>query len=168
MSRYLFLILLLAVTPLAAQQETNKNSRLTLDRIFVSDDFRGDPVPQMNWLKDDHYTAIQPSKTHPGASDLVRFDIQGKPEVLVPAEKLIPPNAKEPLRVESYELSKDLDFETCVSSKPDLRDLGPEETSRTCPIPRPSLTRSRSFAASSPPSRRKEAKSHKQKLEAVL
>ena len=64
----------------------------------------------MKWLDGGAYTTLQPSKAHKGASDLVRCDAAGKSEVLVPAEKLIPPDAKEPLAVHGYELSKDLDL----------------------------------------------------------
>ena len=105
-----FLLLLLVVSPLAAQQKSSKPSQLTLDRIFVSDDFRSDAIPFEKWLRDGLFTSLQLSKTQTSGRDLVRFDAQGNAEVLVPAEKLIPPNTKEPLRVESYELSQDLDL----------------------------------------------------------
>jgi dipeptidyl-peptidase-4 len=100
---------LFAVGPVCAQTPTPDPARLTLDRIFASGEFRGDLVPSVKWLDGGAYTTLEPSKAHKEASELVRFDASGKREVLVPAEKLVPPGAKTPLAIESYELSKDLD-----------------------------------------------------------
>src|SRR5436190_23504225 len=84
-------------------------ARLTLDRIFESEDFHPEPGRSRQWLDAQSYAELQPSTTHKGASDLVRVDVaSGKKEVLVPAEKLIPDGSKEPLKVEGYALSKDL------------------------------------------------------------
>lgn len=105
-----FLLLLLAVTPLAAQQQTAKQSRLTVDRIFASDEFRTDAIPFEKWLPGGNYASLQPSKTHASGKDLVRIDANGNIEVLVPADKLVPPQAKEPLNIEGYEFSKDFDL----------------------------------------------------------
>jgi dipeptidyl-peptidase-4 len=107
-SRSLLLIVSL-LTPAVAHSQTPDPSKLTLDRIFASDDFRGDRVPAVNWLEGGSYTTLQPSKTAKGGSEIVRVDAAGKSEVLVPAEKLIPANAKEPLAIQGYEFSKNLD-----------------------------------------------------------
>ena len=104
------LLLLLTVTPAFAQPAAPDPAKLTLDRIFASDDFRGDRSSAVKWLDGGAYTTLQPSKAHKGASDIVRFDATGKSEVLVAAEKLIPPNAKDPLSIHGYEFSKDLDL----------------------------------------------------------
>jgi len=109
MCRRSFLVLLLAAVPASAQAPKPDATRLTLDRIFSSDDFRSERTPSVKWLDGGAYTTTQPSKAHKGASDIVRIDAAGKSEVLLPAEKLILPNAKEPLAVQGYELSKDLD-----------------------------------------------------------
>lgn len=103
-----FLVLLAA--PGIAQQPPVDPAKLTLDRIFASDDFRGDRVPAVRWLNGGAYTSTQPSKTVKNGSELVKVDAAGKVEVLVPAEKLIPPGAKEPLSIHGYELSADLDL----------------------------------------------------------
>jgi dipeptidyl-peptidase-4 len=108
--RRAILLVLLIVAPAAAQPQAADPTKLTLDRIFASDEFRGDRVPSVKWLDGGGYTTLQPSKAHKGASDIVRFPATGKSEVLVAAEKLIPPNAKEPLAIQSYALSKDLDL----------------------------------------------------------
>ncbi len=121
MHRHCFLLLLLLLAaPVAAQSQPQPKAqpkaplgdpaKLTIDRIFNSDDFKGDAPPAVKWLDGGAYTTLRPSKAHKGASDLVRVDIAGKSEVLVPAEKLIPPNAKEPLAINGYQLSKDLDL----------------------------------------------------------
>ena len=102
-------LLLVVAAPLAAQPKTDP-AKLTLDRIFASDDFRGERMPAVTWLDGGGYTTLQPSEAHKGASDLTRVDAAGKVDVLVPAERLLPPNAKEPLPIQGYELSKDLDL----------------------------------------------------------
>ena len=109
MRRCSLLFLALAAAPVAAQPPKADPAKITLDRIFASDDFRGDPVPAVKWLDGGAYTTLAPSKAHKGASDIVRTDKDGKSEVLVAAEKLTPPGAKEPLPIHGYELSKDLD-----------------------------------------------------------
>jgi dipeptidyl-peptidase-4 len=100
----------LALLPAVARGQAADPSKLTLDRIFASKDFRGDPVPHVKWLDGGAYTTLQPSKTQKGASDLVRVDAAGKKEVLVAAEKLVPPKAKDALGIHDYELSKDQDL----------------------------------------------------------
>lgn len=110
MVRGSLVFLLLVVGPLVAQTPTPDPARLTLDRIFASRDFRGDPVSAVKWLDGGAYTTLEPSKTAKDASDLVRIDVAGKRDVLVAAEKLTPPGEKQPLTIESYELSKDLDL----------------------------------------------------------
>lgn len=64
----------------------------------------------MKWLDGGAYTTLQPSKMHKGSSDIVKVDADGKVEMLVPAEKLIPPDAKSPLAIQGYEFTKDLDL----------------------------------------------------------
>ena len=108
MQRALALMLLgvlglaLVALPAAAQAPPADPAALTLDRIFASDDFRGDGPPDVKWLAGGAYTTLRPSKAHKGASDLVRVDPAGAAEVLVPAEKLVPPGATEPLAVHGY------------------------------------------------------------------
>lgn len=100
--------------------ETPDPARLTLDRIFASEEFKGEPVSKVKWLEGGAYTTLQPSKIHqeqgskgtsPKAmNDIVRVDASGKREVLVSAEQLVPTNAKEPLAIQDYEFSKDHDL----------------------------------------------------------
>ncbi|MBI5758245.1 MAG: S9 family peptidase [Planctomycetales bacterium] len=99
-----------AVAAARPQSETPHPARLTLDRVFASEEFKGDRVPKVKWLEGGTYTTLQPSKIHKEASDIVRVDAGGKSEVLVPEEKLVPTGAKGPLAIQDYELSKDLDL----------------------------------------------------------
>jgi dipeptidyl-peptidase-4 len=110
MSRCSFVFLLLTVASAPAQPAKPDPARLTLDRIFASEEFRGDRAASVKWLDGGAYTTLRPSREHKGASDIVRFDAAGKSDVLVAAAKLVPQGATEPLAVEGYELSKDLDL----------------------------------------------------------
>lgn len=107
---FVHVIVVAAFAAPAVAQPPVAPAKLTLDRIFASDEFRGDRVPAVRWLAGGAYTTLQPAKARKGASDLIRVDAAGKVDVLVPAESLLPPNAKEPLPVQGYELSKDLDL----------------------------------------------------------
>jgi dipeptidyl-peptidase-4 len=100
----------LIVSPAIAQPKTADPSKLTLDRIFASDDFHGEHAPSIQWLEGGGYTTVQASKSQKGAEDIVRVDASGKSEVLVPSEKLTPENAKGPLAIHGYEFSKNLDL----------------------------------------------------------
>jgi dipeptidyl-peptidase 4 len=107
--RICMFVFLSLVLPSAAFSQAPDPSKLTLDRIFASDDFQGERVPQMKWLDGGGYTTFKPSEKIKGGRDLYRFDSGGKSELIVAAEKLIPPNAKEPLAIQGLEFSKDLD-----------------------------------------------------------
>ncbi|HET7564051.1 MAG TPA: S9 family peptidase, partial [Gemmatimonadaceae bacterium] len=78
------------------------------DRIFASPDFIGDDFGPASWLGDSAYTTLEPSRTVSGGTDVVRYDAAtGRRDVLVPAERLVPAGASEPLDIESYEWSPD-------------------------------------------------------------
>jgi len=110
-SRFLSILFFLATAPtLFAQSAKPDPSLLTLDRIFASDDFRGQRMPAVKWLEGGAYTSLEAAPKLKGASDIIRFDATGKREVLVPAENLVPANAKEPLEIQGYQFSKDLDL----------------------------------------------------------
>lgn len=104
----------------ASTAEMTDPARLTLQRIFASEEFSGDKVPQIKWLEGGAYITLRPAQATSGsqpkdssskaASDIVRIDADGNCEVLVAAEKLIPPGATAPLTIEGYEFSKDLDL----------------------------------------------------------
>lgn len=108
--RWISLVLLVGLTiSVWAEPPAADPSRLTLDRIFVGDEFQTERVPTMRWLEGSAITKFEPSKTVKNGKDFLRVDIAGKSEVLVPAEKLIPEGSKDPLDIQNYEISRDLD-----------------------------------------------------------
>ena len=72
MPRLALLVLLLVASPALAQ--TPDPSKLTLDRIFASGDFRGERVPQVKWLDGASYTTLEPAAK---GNDLVKYDAAG-------------------------------------------------------------------------------------------
>ncbi len=73
MCRPALLILLLLVTSASGQEKTANPARLTLDRIFASDEFRGEPLAPVKWLDHGAYTTLQPSKAHKSAQRYCPF-----------------------------------------------------------------------------------------------
>ena len=94
----------------AAQSPIVDPAKLTIDRLFGSEELKEERLPAVKWLDNGDYTTLLPSKTHKKASDIVRFDKTGKSEILVSAENFTLPNAKEPLPIQGYSFSKDLDL----------------------------------------------------------
>jgi dipeptidyl-peptidase-4 len=103
------LLIFVVATCVAAQTQSTDPSLLTIDRIFESSDFDPKGIGGLRWLKSgDAYSKIEPSPTLKGGTDLVSYDAAtNKRTVLVPAEKLVPPGAKDPLRINGYEWSND-------------------------------------------------------------
>jgi dipeptidyl-peptidase-4 len=101
---------LLVVFPAFAQAEKADPTKLSLDRIFASEDFKADHVSSVKWLEGGAYTTLETHPKKKGLHDLVRWDAAGKSEVLIDAEKLRPENAKDPINIQGYELSKDSDL----------------------------------------------------------
>jgi dipeptidyl-peptidase-4 len=93
----------------AASAQSADPSRLSLERIFGSGDFHGEPSHARHWSEAGAaYTTLEASATRKDAKDIVRYDCPTKTrEVLVTADQLTPPGAKEPLPVEHYRFSKD-------------------------------------------------------------
>ncbi len=83
-------------------------SKLTIDRIFNSGDFKAGFERSPRWFDASTATQLEPSESIKGFHNLIRFNpVTGEKTTLVPAEKLIPENAKNPLRVSNYSFSKD-------------------------------------------------------------
>jgi dipeptidyl-peptidase-4 len=99
-------VVLFAASVVAAQQPDP--AKLTLDRLFAGKEFGGAPAPRPRWLPDGGTTTTRPAKGGKTA-DIVRTRADGTTEVLVAADTLVPPGGKEPLAVQGYELSADLD-----------------------------------------------------------
>ncbi len=79
-------------------------AKLTLDRIFKGEVFQPASVA-VRWLPEGSaYTVLEPSAQ--GQRQIVRYDCgSATSTVLVPAERLVPPGASRPLRVEDYRFS---------------------------------------------------------------
>jgi dipeptidyl-peptidase 4 len=109
---FVLLQTLWGVTDVAAdvpvQSTTGDPTRLTLERIF-SDEFRSERVPTVKWLENGSYITLQFADKKQELSDIIRVDATGKKEILIAASQLVPANAKEPLKIEGFELSQDLD-----------------------------------------------------------
>src|SRR5690349_3124009 len=95
-------LLFLALAATAAEAQGS----LSVERIF-SGEFRLSGVGPSRWLNDSTYTVVEPTARGAG-NDLVQVDAaSGAKTVLIPASKLIPAGAKEPLEVEDYDWSSD-------------------------------------------------------------
>lgn len=113
-SLLLLLILVLAFTgaaqtPAAAQAAPADPSLLTLERIFASRDFAAERFGPARWMRDgETYTTLEPSAEMKGGRDLVLYRAaDGGRTILVPAAKLVPPGASDPLAIEDYAWSPD-------------------------------------------------------------
>lgn len=99
----IFLTLLLVVcSNLLGKQEDS--AKLTLERIFSSNEFSQERFGQARWLKDGSgYTTLEDSKTLPKGKDIIKYDPNSsKREVLVAAERLVPKGKENPLKIEDY------------------------------------------------------------------
>jgi len=98
-------ILLVSTPTLAAQRA---DSTLTVERIFGTGEFSARRLSGARWRPGmDAYTRLEPS---PGsqALDLVQYDAEsGRREVILPASRLVPRGAAEPITVEEYDWSPD-------------------------------------------------------------
>lgn len=101
-------VLLWLVLP-AASVHAQAGVEESLRRIFASRDFMPDRFGPARWLEEGAaYTTLEPSASHRGALDIVRYETaNGRRSVLVSAAELVPPGATEPLRVEGYSWSPD-------------------------------------------------------------
>jgi dipeptidyl-peptidase 4 len=98
-----------AASDKAMPVDDGTNRSLSVERIFASDDFRGDRTPPVQWLPSGGYTTLLPSEKNPRHTDIVRVDDAGEKEVLVTASQLVPSGSQDPLSIQGYEFSKDLD-----------------------------------------------------------
>jgi dipeptidyl-peptidase-4 len=102
--RLSWIALAFALAPLGAQT-TGDPSRITVERIFASPDFRGGAIPQPSWLSSgSSYIVPRPAKD--GGTELVKVDIvTGNETVVANADQLAAQGRK--LDVEELALSGD-------------------------------------------------------------
>ena len=98
------LVLLLVPVTLIAQQ--TEPGRLTVDSIFT---YSSKSLGPVRWTADGSgYLALEPSANKKGSLDIVRYDaLSGERSIKVPAEKLAPTAASEPLGIEEFDFSQD-------------------------------------------------------------
>ncbi|MEO8879929.1 MAG: S9 family peptidase [Gemmatimonadaceae bacterium] len=97
-------------TPARAQSAAAPAAgRLTLDRIFNSNDLRGHGRPPLRWTEDGKgYTMLEPSAAGSSTRDIVRYDAAtGRREVVVRGDRLVAVGGGDVLKIEDYQLSPD-------------------------------------------------------------
>lgn len=84
-------------------------SMLTVDRLYKNSEFQSEFFGPARWLADGGaYTTVERSQAIAGSREIIRYDTKtGQREVLVPAQKLIPPGGDKPLAIEDYYWSSD-------------------------------------------------------------
>ena len=105
-STILYLFLLLPV--LIFGQEILDKSKITIDDIYQSSDFYAKRPERMQWYGDgDSYTMLK-YKTSSNFS-LIKYDTKtNNPDTLIKSAELIPDGENNPLYIQSYKWSKDL------------------------------------------------------------
>ncbi|MCB9419105.1 MAG: S9 family peptidase [Ardenticatenaceae bacterium] len=85
------------------------NTKLTLDRLFNSDDFKLKPFGPVRWLDNDAgYTTLEPAANDEKVKEIARYAIpSGERTVLVTAVQLQPPDTDQPLIIKDYDWSPD-------------------------------------------------------------
>jgi dipeptidyl-peptidase 4 len=93
---------------LSAQQPID-SSKLTLDRIFNSDEFQQEYFGPYKWLgTGDFYTTLEASDSVKGGRDIIKYNtISGEKSILVTAKKFIPEGREKPIRFSGYTWSDD-------------------------------------------------------------
>ncbi len=106
---YIIIILLVVSAEPVWAEKVSEPSLLTLERIFNSDEFKAEKFGPVRWLEDGTgYTSLEDSKSQESGKDIVRYDPESENrEVLVSAERLIPPGQSEPLDINDYSWSAD-------------------------------------------------------------
>src|SRR5271169_2901058 len=105
------MLLIWALTlTLPAQAQLKPQTAQLFQRLFSSPEFEPSVFGPARWLEDGaSYTTVEASTAFPHAKDIVRCaTMTGGREVLVSASQLVPTGAKEPLMIEDYSWSADM------------------------------------------------------------
>lgn len=82
--------------------------RITVERIFASNDFRLQGLAPRKWLSDGARYAIVERNPRTGATDLWIEDARsGERTLLIDGKTLVPPGAREPIAIEDFDFSAD-------------------------------------------------------------
>src|SRR5678815_4430338 len=108
-SLLLFLVVSAQFALYAQTPQPSVDPKLTVERIFASPEFRPERFGGFRWLKDgDSYAKFEPSDKVKDAMDLVRYQLaDGKRDVLLAADRLVPTGETKPLSIEAYDWSTD-------------------------------------------------------------
>ncbi|MBU4255171.1 MAG: DPP IV N-terminal domain-containing protein, partial [Acidobacteria bacterium] len=92
-----------------AASKSEDPSRLSLERIYQSNEFDAERFGPARWLEDGSgYTILEDSESDAGGREIIRYDPEtGGRSVLVSADRLVPPGRTEPLGISDYIWSKD-------------------------------------------------------------
>jgi dipeptidyl-peptidase-4 len=108
--RAVFAVLILfSLHTISLQAQVQDSALLTLDRLFLSDEFSPQWFGPAKWI--DHgsaYTMAERSGRSPGGRDIVRYETAtGQRSMLVSSNQLVPPGATLPLAIDGYQWSRD-------------------------------------------------------------
>ena len=107
-SPVLLLVVAATATLVAAPADQKESAAQLLSRTMFNPDFKVKTFRGGEWFGDgDSYLALEPSTT-PGGTDIVRYQTAtGARDILLAANRLIPPGGESPLSVEGYSISSD-------------------------------------------------------------
>lgn len=100
------LILLIFCSTAYAQ---SNSQMLSLERIFSSGEFNQERFGPARWIENgDAYTTLEAASGTTGAREIIRYETAtGARSVLIPAQRLIPSGAQQPLNISNYIWSPD-------------------------------------------------------------
>ena len=99
-------IICLICLNLSAANTSTDESRLSIDRIFASAEFSAQSLNQVIWLPDSSgYLTLENNESSPSLKDIVSYSPEGKREIIVPAESLIPAGESRPIKIDGFSVS---------------------------------------------------------------
>ncbi|UCE43317.1 MAG: S9 family peptidase [Candidatus Aminicenantes bacterium] len=92
-----------------SRQDRDDPSFLTLDRIFVEREFSTERFGRVQWLDDGTgYVTLEPSRVSDRGRDMVKVNpASGQREVLISADRFVPPGSSDPMAIQDYSWSQD-------------------------------------------------------------
>ncbi|MFC2120504.1 S9 family peptidase [Bacteroidota bacterium] len=108
----MFLLSTLIAISLISKAQVNDPGLLTLERIYASNEFRTQGLPQVRWIDGgEAYTTLERSPAVWGGMDIVRYDTKsGEKEIILTSSLLIPEGETRPLSISNYIWSSDRNY----------------------------------------------------------
>jgi dipeptidyl-peptidase-4 len=105
----LVVIITIACSGVDSRHNQEDPSLLTLDRIFLDQEFSTERFGRVRWLEDGSgYESLETSRKIKNGRDIAKYDpISGQRDVLIPADYFIPQGHSEALDIQSYSWTKD-------------------------------------------------------------